>query len=149
MTIIVGTNSYVSESELTDYATARGIILDGAPDVALIKAMDWLSIQPWTGERTDPAQTLDFPRNGSTDVPTAVKMSQLYLAVRADSGVDLLAPSPLEIKREKVDVIETEYATGTNTALYQTGELPYIKTMLAPYLTSDYYGIGSFRVKRG
>ena len=148
MTIIVGTNSYVSESELTDYATARGIVLDGAPDVALIKAMDWLSIQPWIGEKTDPTQPLDFPRNGDTTVPTAIKMAQLYLAVRADSGVDLLAPSPLEIKREKVDVIETEYATGSNVALYQTAELPYIKTMLAPYLTAA-YGIGTFRIKRG
>lgn len=145
--IVAGENSYVTETELAAYAGDRGIVIAGDPSVLLIKAMDWLSIQAWSGSKTDELQPLDFPRNGDTTVPVAIKNAQIYLALRADSGVDLLAAAAIEVKRKKIDVIETEYATGSNV-LYKPQDMPYLKSSLAPYLAAD-YGPLTFRVVRG
>ena len=41
-TITVGENSYVTETELSTYATDRGVTISGDTSVLLIKAMDFI-----------------------------------------------------------------------------------------------------------
>ncbi len=43
MTLVVGTNSYIDEAYITNYATERGIILTGDVSVLGIRAMDYLN----------------------------------------------------------------------------------------------------------
>ncbi len=146
--VTVGVDSYADEAQLTAYAAARGLTIDGDPSAALIKAMDFLSIQQWQGEKTDPLQPLDFPRGGATEVPTSIVKAQLILAIDADSGVSLLGAPQLAVKRSKVDVIETEYATGDN-ALYTIETNAQVNALLAPYIYAPTSGLTSFNVMRG
>lgn len=144
MPVIVGTDSYVREAELTAYATARGMALETDATVVLIRAMDYLSVQPWGGSKTDPNQPLDFPRNGETTVPTAIKTAQMQLAIVYDGGADPLAPVGPAVKKEKVDVLETEYQTGAGSVT----AYPMIDRLIAQYL-ADESGAMSFTVGRG
>lgn len=144
MPVIVGTDSYVSEAELTAYATARGLALETDATVVLIRAMDYLSVQPWGGSKTDPNQPLDFPRNGETVVPVAIKTAQMQLALVYDGGADPLAPTGPAVKREKVDVLETEYQTGAGSST----AYPMIDRLIAPYIAGATGGM-AFRVGRG
>jgi len=143
-TITVGTNSYATEAELTTYATDRGITLTGAPDVLLIKAMDWLEVQPFSGSKTDHTQDLQFPRNGETTVPAAIKTAQMVAAVLIDSGEDLLAPQGRRVLSESVaGAVSVSYSdTGRQSTYY-----PQLAALLRPYLGSA--GGSTFEVRRG
>lgn len=143
-TITVGTNSYATEAELTTYATDRGITLTGAPDVLLIKAMDWLEVQPFSGSKTDPDQDLQFPRNGETTVPASIKTAQMVAAVLIDSGEDLLAPQGQRVLSESVaGAVSVSYSdTGRQSTYY-----PQLAALLRPYLGSA--GGSTFEVHRG
>lgn len=131
--VTVGVDSYADETQLTDYAAKRGLTLDGDASVALIKAMDFLSIQQWQGDKTDPLQPLDFPRDGETTVPQSIITAQILLALDADSGINLMGVPELAIKRQKVDVIETEYATGDNS-VYTVQSNTQVDALLKPFL---------------
>lgn len=146
--VVVGVDSYANEAQLTAYAAARGLTIEGDPSAVLIKAMDFLSIQQWQGEKTDPLQPLDFPRDGATEVPASIIKAQLILAIDADSGVSLLGAPQLAVKRSKVDVIETEYATGDN-ALYTIETNAQVNALLGPYIYAPTSSLTSFNVMRG
>ena len=53
MTTTVG---YTTDDEYQEYATARGYIISGNAIVQLQLALDWLELQPFKGEKTDPLQ---------------------------------------------------------------------------------------------
>ena len=55
---------YITDNEYSDYAAARGYIISGDPIVQLQLALDWLELQPFQGEKTDPLQALEWPRDG-------------------------------------------------------------------------------------
>jgi len=109
-TITVGTNSYVTEAELTTYAGDRGITIVGGLSVLLIHAMDYLESRAYAGYKTDEEQALQFPRGGDTIVPQGIKNAQCIAAIEIDKGNDLQESQGQIIKREKVGVLETEYA---------------------------------------
>ena len=146
--VTVGVDSYADESQLTAYATARGLAIDGDPSAALIKAMDFLSVQQWSGSKTDPFQPLDFPRDGETTVPANIVTAQLILAIDADSGISLLGAPQLAVKRSKVDVIETEYATGSGI-VYTLESNTQLNSLLKPYIYAPTSGGTAFTVWRG
>jgi len=150
MTVTVGTDSYVDESTLTAYATARGLTLTEDTTELLIKAMDWLEIQPFTGTRYEYDQALQFPRSnyniyeGDTagEVPQEIKNAQMVAAILVDNGYDLTPVVGRAIKREKIDVIEVEYQDQANdTNLY-----PQLTFLLKRFLSNTG---GSFEVMRG
>jgi len=128
-TITVGTNSYVTEAELTTYATDRGITLTGAPDVLLIKAMDYLDTQNLTVP--DP-------------VPDQIKTAQMVAALLIDSGENLLAPQGQRVLSESVaGAVSVSYSdTGRQSTYY-----PQLAALLRPYLGSA--GGNTFEVRRG
>ena len=141
MAIVVGENSYVTELELTTYASARGITITGGTEQLLIKAMDYLEAQIYWGEKTDEAQDLEFPRNGDTAVPTKIKTAEIIAALLIDSGENLFPTSEQAIKRTKVDVIEIEYQD------YTTAKKGYsqLNALLAPFLASTGMSFGVYR----
>lgn len=121
MTVTVGTDSYVTEAELTAYATARGETLTADGSVLLIKAMDYLESLSYKGEKTSLTQALSWPRSGvyvdgyllpSGDVPQLIKDAQMAVAISIDGGTDPLSDVSPAIKRERADVVEIEYQDG-------------------------------------
>lgn len=137
MTVVVGTDSYIDETQLTDYATKRGIALDADPSVLLIKAMDYLEGQSFKGSKTDDAQGLQWPRTGayidglltdSSIVPDQVHSAQAVIALSIDAGYDPLATYGPAVKMEKVDVIEIEYQDNARATDYS----PAITSALRP-----------------
>jgi len=129
MALIVGTDTYVTEAELTAYATKRGVTIAGDLSVLLTKALDYLETRNYIGTKTVYNQALQFPRilcddiysyypqsyhtpcpYDSVTVPTEIKTAQCIAALLIDGGSDLQSTLGQTIKREKVSVLETEYA---------------------------------------
>ena len=126
MSIIVGTNSYVTRQELIDYAAPRGVTVDDSEqaDIALVNATDFLETydSQFSGHRTDKDQDLAWPRKGATirgfevpddEVPALVKQTQMEIALDLLAGVDLYNREDRQIvTRERVDgAVEVAYAT--------------------------------------
>lgn len=129
MALIVGTNTYATDAELSSYALARGTVIIGAPDILLVTAMDYLATleDRWQGERASPTQPLAWPRTGvyvygtalaDDAIPQSLKDAQCRLALDADAGTALLptvsAGSKGSVIEETVDVVTVKYAEGSN-----------------------------------
>ena len=139
-TIVANSNSYVTELELTTYATDRGLTLTVATDVLLLKANDYLETLTFKGSRYTKDQSLQWPRTGvyidgfsvaMDEIPNDLKTAQLALAVEIDSGNDPLAPVERSIKKEKVDVIEVEYMDGTRDSTYAPSYQRYLNKLVS------------------
>lgn len=148
--------SYNTPTDLTDYATARGVTLAGDPGVLLTKAHDWIERQRWAGHRTEPAQTTCWPRTmtGIRDdagqsldpltVPQDIKTAELMAALIFDAGGDPQGAIVRTVKRQKVDVIETEWADNSAAVtLY-----PALTATVSRYFAPG-QGVGGFGVSRG
>ena len=129
MALVVGTNTYASEAELSAYASAREIDIAGTPSTLLTKAMDYLATleDRWQGERTSASQPLAWPRTGvyvygtalaDDAIPQSLKDAQCRLALDVDAGTALLptvsAGSKGSVIEETVDVVTVKYAEGAN-----------------------------------
>lgn len=129
MPLVVGENTYATESELTAYAAARGITVTGSQSVILTLAMDYLATleDQWQGVRTSASQPLAWPRTGvyvygtalaDDAIPQSLKDAQIRLALEADSGVALMPTvgvgSTGSVIEETVDVVTVKYAKGYN-----------------------------------
>ena len=150
-TIIVGTNSYVTEAELQTYADDRDIVIQSAnlPSL-LINAMDYIETRSYSGQKFDESQALEFPRyytstapDTAPDVPDDIKNAEITAALLIDSGVDLFATIGRAVKKEKVDVLEVEYMdNAADKPLYQK-----LNAYLSDYLASSNNGF-QFAVTR-
>lgn len=130
--------SYVTVAEARAYATARGVTLpadDSAVEAQLTQAMDYLEAQRgrYQGYKTWPvgttahpdAQGLQWPREGviidchyqlpNNVIPGELKKAQMQAVLEIQAGLSLMPSGDGRVvKREKVDVIETEYMTGND-----------------------------------
>lgn len=145
MAVTVGTDSYVSEAELTAYATARGVTITGDLSVLLIKAMDYLETRQFVGCKTVYNQPLQFPRvmalmyelgYDSETVPAPIKNAQMIAAILIDGGYDLQPVVGRVTKREKVDVLEVEYDDKAPLSSQFTG----LQDILRPFIQSGIRG---------
>lgn len=153
-TIVADADTYVSRSEFIAYAAKQGVAIPStdAADVFLIKAMNYLYLYAgqWQGKLVQPGvQSLAWPRKDvelydddfpETSIPTDLKRAQMELAIAASQGIDLV-PSKFTggadaaIVREKVDVIETEYAASIIAAnLNQLPSFPVVDALLSDLL---------------
>lgn len=124
-------SSYVSAAETLSYAEARGAIVSDDTEVleaALVKALDYLEAQRarYQGSKTNPGvQALQWPRVNvildcdyalpSNVIPVELKRAQMQAALEVLAGRDLMPSSDGRVvKKEKVDVIETEYMTSND-----------------------------------
>ena len=133
-------NSYVSEAELTTYATDRGITLVGSADHLLLLSMDTIETRSYQGYKTSSAQPLQWPRAGvvvdgssiaSDEIPQDLKTAQIITALSIDSGVNPMGTTKPAVKRKKVDVIDIEYQDGASSKSYDPKINAYLKPLLA------------------
>ena len=155
-------NSYVDAATARDYASARGVSLPAADadvEKLLVQAMDYLEAQRarYQGTKTWPvgtaehpaAQALQWPRTGviidcsytlpDNVIPTELKSAQCQLAMEVFAGNELMPSTDGKVvKREKVDVIETEYMTGQDmgTAGTPRPSFPAVDALLEPLFTA-------------
>ena len=131
--ITVPQDSYVTVAEADTYNAIRpsqsiwAALSDSEKEQRLVAASDYLGSQYiFTGKKTDPNQPREFPRNGATEIPTAIKKAVFELALQ-DS---LTSNASAEVKREKVDVLEVEYFQSDDGAI----RFGYIDGLLRPFL---------------
>ena len=146
---VAGANSYISEADLLSYATDRGTTLSTATDVLILRSMDYIEMQRFIGVKAKDDQSLEWPRADlykykSNEIPAELIKAQFALCVQIDLGNDPLSPGDRQTKREKVDVIEVEYA---NSAASQT-IVRTISAALYKILRPGGHGSSAFRVVR-
>jgi hypothetical protein len=121
--------SYVSAADARTFATARGVTLsvdDVDVEAKLVLAMDYIEAHEprFKGYRSSDTQALSWPRTeayivpmstspwADDAIPPTLKNAQSHLVMARHSGLVLqpnLDPAAQIVKREKVDVIETEF----------------------------------------
>jgi hypothetical protein len=155
--------SYITAGQARVYAQARGVTLSGTDSVVeaqLVNAMDYLQSKgPYKGKKTYPAvQALLWPRTCAEidgeeypddSIPSGLKSAQAQLVIEQANGNDLMPSSNGQIvKREKVDVIETEYMTGTETGSSGGPEMsfPKVDALLAPLIDGGSFALRSVRL---
>lgn len=113
MPLTVDVDTYATLAEYEAYGASYGWTLADTDDQNEInlrlgrRALD--ASYAWKGQKSDPDQPLAFPRDGE-ETPQAIKDAQCEMAYLIQNGADPLAPiSGGGVKREKVDVIETEF----------------------------------------
>lgn len=143
-------NSYASVASADSYVTERGLagwaaLTTTVKEQSLIKATDYLEQtyrEAWKGYRVTSTQALSWPRSdvvvdtfpvAANIVPTAIVRACVEMALRASAGEDLIADLGQQVVRERVDVIETEYAEYSNPA----AKYPAVNRTLIPYLLSS------------
>lgn len=154
-------NSYASVAEADAYADDRNLTAwhsnPAHKEEALIRATDYIEAvyrQAWLGYRASQTQGLSWPRtNVEVDlypvaaniVPKEVKYATIEMAIRAEAET-LLPDQTQRVKREKVDVLEIEYADGSDA----TKRFPFVSQLLSPYIYggATYGGAFSTRVLR-
>lgn len=116
---VAGANSYISLADANAHLAERAISVT-LTDAQLLVAMDVLEAMNYDGYKVDPAQALQWPRyatynrdghiNDSISIPAELPKALISIAVQIAGGLDTSAPVTPAIKREKVDVLEIEYA---------------------------------------
>lgn len=116
MTITVGENSYVDVAYADTYFTTRvggAAWLDLTPEEkesALLTAMPYLeNYCQWQGDKTDPEQALQWPRNGDTEVPANIKNAQCEFALSLHQAGGVATTTSAALKRLKADTVELEW----------------------------------------
>lgn len=149
MSIIVGTNSYVNQTYLLQYAVDRGItIVEPNVAILLIKSMDWIEVQTYKYQKYESDQALQFPRSVTTydvplgTVPSEVLTTQCVAALLIDSGEDLNPIVERAVKREEVfQATKVEYMETAD----EVNRYPQLTQLLSRWLDG---GSGSFEVRR-
>ncbi|MGH1376686.1 MAG: DnaT-like ssDNA-binding protein [Alphaproteobacteria bacterium] len=127
--IIASSNSYVNIAYADAYHSDRSNTLwvgdETAKQAALIKATDYIEHKynnRFKGELVDAYQALSFPRYDvqgvlGNEIPTSLKDAVCLLALEALS-TDLCPNTETgAIKREKTDIVETEYFEGASVGI--------------------------------
>jgi hypothetical protein len=152
-TVVAGANSYVSEADLTAYASDRGLTLTAATDALIIKAMDYIESLSFIGDKHKESQPLQWPRDEvyidryyieRETIPKELKNGVYTAALAIDAELDPLRIIERATKREKMDVIEVEYA---DSAASQT-IVRTISAALYKILRPGGHGSSAFRVVR-
>jgi hypothetical protein len=143
---ITGANTYETLANVETYCEERGLTDwtnsadDDAKEQAILRGMDYLESLSYKGDKADYANELEWPRVGwysdvaygtieyttgayDQDIPDRLKRALCRAAYE-----EFLVPGCLQvtlskadyIKRQKVDVIETEYFDGAELAATPT-----------------------------
>lgn len=117
--IVPNANSYVSEADLTTYATDRGITLTAATDVLIINAMDYIESLDFIGYQLTEDQPLSWPRGNARkddiywydtdEIPQDLIDGLCETCIAIDQGNDPSSLVERATKREKVGDLEVEY----------------------------------------
>ena len=126
-TIVSGANSYVSEADLTTYATDRGVTLSTSTAVLLILAMDYVESLDFIGYQYTEDQALSWPRTeakkdgiywyDSNEIPQKLIDGLCEVALAIDAGNSPADNLERATKREKVGDLEVEYMDSANSSV--------------------------------
>lgn len=125
-TKVTGANSYVTTSELTAYATARGIIITGDLEQLLLQSMDYVESLDFIGYKSDRDQALQWPRYevwidgyqiNSDAIPKELKNGQMEVALAVDAGNSPLADIPRTEQSVTVGPLAVTYNQGQTTTI--------------------------------
>ncbi len=159
-------NSYVTVDEIKAYATARGESLPAAdPDIEkfAVEAFDYVESYRtrFQGKKTnaDPdVQNAQFPRTGvvidswvvpEDRIPQTLKLAQCQATCDAYSSGPLMPAQVQGVKKEKIDVLEVEYAEATAAGgMSVQPSFPKVEAFLAPLLNQGGTA-GRVKVTRG
>jgi hypothetical protein len=127
---VVGANSYITTTELTTYATARGVTLTASAEVLIISAMDYIESLAYQGYKVSSTQALQWPRSyvyidgyafASDDIPQHLKDGLAQVAIAIDAGNGPLTTIGRAKKKVKAGPVEVEYAdNATSVAVVRT-----------------------------
>lgn len=138
--IVTGANSYVTELELTAFATARGVALTADEEVLLISAMDYIESLSFKGYKISRDQPLQWPRVSvivdgfnldSNSIPQDLKNGLMQCAIAIDQGNNPLQDAPRSTKREKVGELEVEYMDSASSVVINKKILTSLQKLLA------------------
>ncbi|AMW36130.1 virion protein [Xanthomonas phage XAJ2] len=155
--------SYVTVDEYKVFAQLRGFTVPSSDDEIeriLILAVDLTEAEDrYGGRKTKSTQSLKFPRSGllldcekfpSDAIPKQIKLAQMHLAAAAADGVVLqpvISGNAADyVIKEKVDVIETEYADPTKFS--GTATFTAVDALLKELFNGGGTAF-SFKVRRG
>lgn len=152
-------NSYITLDEAKEYLTLRSVEFDEASiESKVILACDFLTFAGFSfkGEKTNFEQSLDFPRKNlfighteisSKSVPQQVKTAQLELLKLRIESPQLFEVMSYQdfIVKEKIDVIETQYASPAEIAEVMS-RMKTIDNILLPFIRGSG---GQLKVYRG
>lgn len=152
-------NSFTSVAFADLYFSARNraewaLLSADAKEAALILATDYIEAtysQGWKGQKATAAQALSWPRAyvvidgfdvSATHIPPVLMNAVCELALRASAG-PLIEDQGQRVVKEKIDVIETQYADASDPQK----RYPLVTRMLAP-LTQSVMDGGGFQTVR-
>lgn len=160
-------NSFLSTAEMDTYADnqlnadAYNDETDSDTKVrAMLRAAREIDLMPWKGTRVNSTQALSWPRDEvanpdlpwasqepqdsyyypTDEIPQRVKNAQAELTIEflKAGTTDLAARDPnLDVKREKTDVLETEYFEPHQRAESLMVKFPRIYNEIAPLLAAS------------
>jgi hypothetical protein len=92
---------------------------------ALLGATELIDRLNYVGDKTDPNQALEFPRNGDTDVPTPILQACYWIALRLIDGIDP------ETEAELINISQNTWAATT------TYDRSFVPRRIAAGIPSD------------
>ena len=137
--IVPNANSYISIEDMQGFWDNWGYDYSTLTDAQInlllyssAETLDTTYYDNWPGERADDEQYMEWPRSfayyqdgesiDSDEIPVELKKAQAKICYLINAGYDLqpiiTTEGTLKSKREKVDVIETEYAYDSNSSAY-------------------------------
>lgn len=146
--------AYGTGTDLTSYATARGITLEQSTDVLLTLAHDYLDSLEFIGEKSEEDQTNEWPRKNAyvngvklddQTIPQDIIDSEYAIAIAIDQGNDPAGIITPAIKGETVDVISVEYQDGVSNRTFD----PRVFLKLKKYLAAGAGSTNNISVGRG
>lgn len=128
-TIVADANSYVTVAEARSYCSSRGLTIpenDTELEALIVSGFDYLESLLFKGNVIEPHQPSKWPReevyvNGeeldSSVIPTDLKNANARLSFEATLTDLLPTGSGPEVVREKVDVVEVQYAESGSSSV--------------------------------
>lgn len=157
-TLVPSANSYITVQEARDFASSRGITLpadDATVEASLVSSFDYLQSYElkYQGLRTDPSvQNAAFPREGvvlfgadldNDVIPQTLKDAQSQLVIEVQTQALMPSDDGRFVTREKVDVLEVQYAEPLKGASAPSPNFPAVEAFLEPLLKSSVSGLAS------
>ena len=149
-TIVTGADSYITETEYQTWADARfgasrstAPANDAAAEVLILRAMDYFEKLNFIGHKGTEAQELQWPRIDvfidkfpidSNEIPNQVKRALYELTYVEEIGDGELNQVDRKTIKEKVDVIEVEYANNSSSKKFSPAVTRALRKLVrAPY----------------
>lgn len=123
---VTSSNSYISVSELTSYALARGVTLTTDAEQLIVKSMDYIESLNYLGYKSDSTQSLQWPRGNVyidtyyvaiDSIPKLLKDAQMAVCLELEAGINQLSTIERETLSETVGPISVTYKTGSATKI--------------------------------